>query len=243
MEHSNPQAFACRMPRPRIISCRLPNNELRAAVQFDGNSFLPVGGISPSHFRNERISPLVSPRRSFCAKAGLLLCKLHRSRSMAETAPCHKPHASRIDGEKSGVSCCATIIKPMRIPKPDTEQQSGLRRLCHWRKECILENIPGAKPSWEFFRRKARGVKNGWVLFVGMALCLIVLTHCTTRMDQFGHSAKDSFPRKCWNPTCDGTKRNGPDSQKVIVGCGAGALSERQNSIWAANNNSNKHSS
>jgi hypothetical protein len=53
---------------------------------------------------------------------------------------------------------------------------SRFRSVCRWGKECILEYLPGAKPTWEFIRREGRGVKEGRALFGVMAICLVVVT-------------------------------------------------------------------
>src|SRR5205807_7982305 len=54
---------------------------------------------------------------------------------------------------------------------------SGIKRLADWFKECVLEQIPGAKPTWQFLKREGGGVKNGWVLFTAIAVLVILATH------------------------------------------------------------------
>src|SRR5438093_4437772 len=64
--------------------------------------------------------------------------------------------------------------------------KTGLSRLGTWARDCLVENIPGAKPTWEFIKRESRGVKQGWVLFTVIGLVLVVVTAFVTRkIDHF----------------------------------------------------------
>jgi hypothetical protein len=61
---------------------------------------------------------------------------------------------------------------------PKAEQEGALRRLAVLAKDCVLEYVPFARTLWNFTKSEAKGVKNGWVLFLVLAVAIVALVHC-----------------------------------------------------------------
>ena len=82
---------------------------------------------------------------------------------------------------------------------------SGIMPLTQWAKDCLLEQIPGAKPTWELLKSEGRGVRQGWVLFSAIAICLIVVTHRIdiVALSEGGHIQKISLSPDEWPPLTD----------------------------------------
>jgi len=66
------------------------------------------------------------------------------------------------------------------MQKGDASPKTGFSRLRIWARDCLVENIPGAKPTWEFIRTESRGVKQGWVLFTAIGVVVVVVTAFVT---------------------------------------------------------------
>ena len=82
----------------------------------------------------------------------------------------------------------------------------GLRRLVRWARDCLVENIPGAKSTWEFIKTESRGVKQGWVLFTVIGLVIVVVTASVThKIDHFATI-----------PTADWRSQDPPIKQQTV---------------------------
>lgn len=64
-------------------------------------------------------------------------------------------------------------------------------RFKEWAADFLLEQIPGARPTWKFIKREGRGVKEGRLLFTVIAIMLVFATISVTRCyDDSGRPAQ-----------------------------------------------------
>jgi hypothetical protein len=80
--------------------------------------------------------------------------------------------------------------------QPASATKSGLKRLGVLVVEFLLEHIPGAKSLFRFVKREARGVKDGWVLFIVLLACGGGLTYCVTHKLDIATARKQSSAEK-----------------------------------------------
>jgi len=78
--------------------------------------------------------------------------------------------------------------------------------LVRWARDCLVESIPGAKPTWEFIKTESRGVKQGWVLFTVIGLVIVIVTASVThKIDHFATI-----------PTADWRSQDPPIKQQTL---------------------------
>ena len=59
--------------------------------------------------------------------------------------------------------------------------RDGLKRLYQWGEGIHLGVLTGSKANMGIYQKESQGVKDGWVLFVGISICLVLLTIYATR--------------------------------------------------------------